>query len=473
MEDAGAYGGIDAANAVAVWLVVPSLCSYLINLRLPFFPDGGERLLLIVLPYALLLAAWVLDRLWQRYHLGKALLATLSASALAGIFVFYVTPRYVQRDYRPIIAQVVQQGRAGDSFFAIFPWQVGDRRAYVTPQQQAEIGGPQPVLAAEGALVWNDTLQSVLDRVLDAGAVWLPAPLSFGSTLPGEIEAYLSGTAFNLVNRWYSSTTRLSAWSRTDPSELRADGAEFGPVQLALTGVSPASVSAANMPIAVTLSWLSSAADGSGAVEQGTLFVSLRLADETGRVWAARDYTPIGAYSQGELGELTDHVGLIVPVGVPPDRYQLRVGVGISSTGELIYPPFAAVNTDPLLSVASIQVTMPEQVQSAARLPMRYRLQPPEIREGLAFLGYAGIDPDDQVLAGTQLRPTLFLRNETDSPRREIFTSASLTAAVRVLPAGKAGLCPTIRPRFGLKTPWCACRSSFSCLQHFSQGGTA
>ena len=76
---------------------------FLLNLRLPFFPDGGERLMLIILPYALLLVATGILRAGVPGIVGGVALAIAS---LAGIWVFYTTPRYSAEDYRPVIRQI-------------------------------------------------------------------------------------------------------------------------------------------------------------------------------------------------------------------------------------------------------------------------------------------------------------------------------------------------------------------------------
>ena len=52
-------------------MAAPLVVGWLINLRLPFFPSGGERLLLITLPYLLLLLAYGIDNTWTVAHLGK------------------------------------------------------------------------------------------------------------------------------------------------------------------------------------------------------------------------------------------------------------------------------------------------------------------------------------------------------------------------------------------------------------------
>ncbi|MCB0135760.1 MAG: hypothetical protein KDD75_11695, partial [Caldilineaceae bacterium] len=126
--------GDRAATALLVTLLgVAFAGGWLVSLRYPFFPEGGERLLLFALPYALLLLAVAIDRTWRVYFTGAAALVLLLVAGAAGIYVYYTTPRYSAHDYRPILRQIVQQGRNEDTLLAIFPWQVGYWRAY-TPQ---------------------------------------------------------------------------------------------------------------------------------------------------------------------------------------------------------------------------------------------------------------------------------------------------------------------------------------------------
>ena len=119
-----------AVGALWTWLAVPVVLGWLINLRLPFFPTGGERLLLVTLPYLLLLLAYGIDRTWRVAHLGKLAAGAMAINAALGIAAFYTTPRYTADDYRPLIRQMVQQGDDQAAFLAIFPWQVGYWRAY-------------------------------------------------------------------------------------------------------------------------------------------------------------------------------------------------------------------------------------------------------------------------------------------------------------------------------------------------------
>ena len=174
-----------AVGALWTWLAVPVLLGWLINLRLPFFPTGGERLLLVTLPYLLLLLAYGIDRTWRVAHLGKLAAAAMAINAAIGVAAFYTTPRYTADDYRPLIRQMVQQGDNQATFLAIFPWQVGYWRAYTGPDQQAAQLGPKPLLLSDTAVDWSPAVAGEIDKALEQGTVWFPEPLTFGSSLPG------------------------------------------------------------------------------------------------------------------------------------------------------------------------------------------------------------------------------------------------------------------------------------------------
>ena len=129
------YEDGDATFRPSPWHVASSsvVGGWLVNLRFPFFPEGGERLLIFALPYGSLLLAAGIDRTWKYAYAGRVALILLLTAAAGGVFTFYTTPRYSEHDYRALLREIVQQGRNEDALLAIFPWQVGYWRAY-TPQ---------------------------------------------------------------------------------------------------------------------------------------------------------------------------------------------------------------------------------------------------------------------------------------------------------------------------------------------------
>ena len=417
---------MDVSPAVALWtfVLVPFGCGFLLNLRLPFFPAGGERVLLFTLPYALLLLAAAMDHLWSLWQVGKIALAAAMVAGAVGIGLFYRTPRYVEHDYRPLIGQTVQQGHPGDTFFAIFPWQVGYWRAYVPRADAHRLNGPDPQLAADGALTWSPALAAAIDQALVEGTLWFPEPLSFGSTLPDEIDAYLHANAANLLRRWYSETTRLSAWHRfPQPVATTAMQGTFGPLHFQAAGVAPAIVTSANEALGITLAWEATNQEpATWAANADNFFVTLRLVDENNHAWAVRDYTPPG--SLGRETEATDHAGFIVPVGLPPGAYTVAVGVGDKESQVLLSPSTVADGAPPLQPLATIQVREPAEALPVERLPIQFPQEQPPVDQGLALLGHAGATDDDPTLAGDELAVTLFFQNRSSAPPpRQLYLS--------------------------------------------------
>ena len=413
--------------ALLIFLLLPLGLGFLLNLRLPFFPEGGERVLLFVLPYFLLLLAWGLDRsLEAAPWLGWSSAALLLAGAATGILAFYTAPRYTTEDYRPLIGQVVQQGRDQDTVFLVFPWQVGYWRAYAPVYGRGERHGPWPQLTPSPA--WNAQVAAALDEALARGRVWFPAHLALGGILEGQIEAHLAARAVNFVNRWYSPTTRLSAWAPQEaPASGEAQGSgsvqvDFGPVGLSRVRVAPGVIPSANQVLRLELSW--QVTDPSA----GPFWVTLRLLDDDGRIWSLRDYEPLGLWGRpGPGGVLQERVGLLAPVGLPPGAYRLALGVGRVGSQALL-PLLQADNpaagtgaSGELATLATVTVTEPDAPLPPLRLPVQWPLSPPPEREGLAFLGYAGYAPEQPPLAGEILPLRLFFQNRAQSlPHREL-----------------------------------------------------
>jgi 4-amino-4-deoxy-L-arabinose transferase-like glycosyltransferase len=404
----------EANAALWTWLIVPVMLGWLINLRLPFFPAGGERLLLVALPYLLLLLAYGIDRTWKVVHMGKVAAAALAINATIGIAAFYTTPRYAADDYRPLIRQMVQQGDNQATFLAIFPWQVGYWRAY-TPFDDAvwPPPGPNPLLMSDGAVDWSPTVAAQIDKALQGGTVWFPEPLTFGSSLPDKIEQYLGDSAINLENRWYGAT-RLTAWDRLPTPVPEPQNADFGHVRLLGSGIGPTTVASANVPVAATLVWLGN--------EAGEANVSLRLQDREGHVWSSREYERT-LPAAGET--ITETVGLLVPVGLPPGDYQVAVSVQ-TDDGQ----PLTITGSDAVAAViGDLEVSPPDEggpagKPGAERLPIQHALERPAEYENVKLLGYTGPDEDMALLAGTELGVTLFFANQGEAAEQtEIYLS--------------------------------------------------
>ncbi|MCE7982766.1 MAG: hypothetical protein DYG89_16400 [Caldilinea sp. CFX5] len=388
-----------------LWLcfVVPFAAAFLINQFYPFFPTGGERLLLFVLPYFLFLLSSALDDLGRqrqlRWHAVRMVtFALLITTAAVGAWVFYTLPRYQADDYRPLIRQIVQQGRDNDTVIATFPWQVGFWRAYAPQVGLTADAGPQIRLLSDRSVVWDATVAQQLDEALTHGMLWLPSLRSIGSTLPAAMTNYLNGRAVNFAQQWVSITTQLDAWHRRTPIVTTALAYDWGDVQLASAGVNITTLPAANTPLIVALGWRSQ-----GVLP--TVGVTLRL-QKDGLTWAYRDYAALGAFATERQDDLVmEQVGLLVPPGLPPGDYQLVIGL-VDPTAMLRKPTHRADPHATLLPLATIAVTTPTAILPPYRLPMQFPLDEPVLTEGVALLGHSG--GDAVIMAGTDLALTLF-----------------------------------------------------------------
>ncbi|MCP5230484.1 MAG: glycosyltransferase family 39 protein [Zoogloeaceae bacterium] len=378
------------AHAIGFLLIVLAtllLLGWLVNLSFPFFPERGERLLLLGQPVFLLLLACILDQSGRVLRLASiGVLVALSAVSLAA---FYTTPRYAEEDYRPLIGQVNQWGRPEDTVFAVFPWQVGYWWSY------GAAGGPQPLLSP--ADDWGAAAQAALDGALASGRVWFPEHLSLGGLFEAPAEDYLSSRASLLANQWYSPSTRLTGWAAPDTTErLSATPVEFANGQsLARVDVGPPVVEAANDTLFMELAWQTPPA--------GPRAVTVRLVGADGRTWAQQDYT-LARPADADV----DRLALVVPSGLPPGQYEVRLGLLQEAGGA----PVDVVGPAPRPSgseaaLATVAVQRPDAPLAAGTLPFEQPLDA-RLDDALDALGYSATA--GPVAPGGDLTVSLFWR---------------------------------------------------------------
>ena len=145
---------------------------------------------------------------------------------------------------------------------------------------------------------------------------------------------------------------------------MTEQNADFGRVKLLAAGIAPKAAASANVPVAATLVWQGH--------EPGDANLSLRLQDKEGYVWSSREY----ARKLPDAGEtVTETVGLIVPVGLPPGGYQVGVSVQ-TADGE----PLTIAGSDAVAAViGSLEVSPPDETRTEfelgpERLPIEYPL---------------------------------------------------------------------------------------------------
>ncbi len=369
---------------------------WLVNLGYPFFPERGERLLLLGLPtFILLLAAtWAppdpvlspgqrIIVLPPRSPLPRLFVAGLALLAAISLATFYTAPRYADEDYRPLIGQVTQWGRAEDTVFAVYPWQVGYFWSYGLPD------GPQPELSPGGD--WGPEIATALDDALSSGRVWFPMHQSLGGLLENAVEQHLAQSNYQLANRWYSPSTRLTGWAAPQPAPtgsapVTTSAAFDGDVQVDVTHI-PQALSASNDVLPVTLEF---------AGVTGQHLASLRLASADGRIWAQRD---VVVEQDGAL-----RVGLLAPAGMPAGRYALRLSLAHPDDGrpiDLLEP--ADQGSELALGEIDVQAPMPAPPLSA--LPMEHS-QEATLGDAARLLGYSATP--GPLLPGNDLTINLF-----------------------------------------------------------------
>lgn len=454
-------------SALWFFLLIPVTLGFLINLVYPFFPEGGERLLLVVLPYFLLLLAAGIAHFpssWQRV-IG---LIIVLAPTVFGTGAFYTVPRHADRDYRTLVQHVMQNGQSADQVLALFPWQVGYWRAYAP--EAAEIG-PTPTLLGSETLEWNDEIRQQVDAsIAGQGSLWFPMPLGLGSTLPADIRTYLEGAerdqqsdsqandkeVINFESIWTNSSTLLTGWRTVVKPEIESRSQQFESIMLAGSAIAPREVHSANELLTVRLLW-----QGIEPEKAGRYVVTLRLKDREGRLWSQHDYAlkelaspnPLRSQNPDETRDPTSDVesisGLIVPAGLVPGDYVVELGLSETSATNVVNElrpeqrdesernyearplrvnqsdaPDLPIGDPHFMTIGTIQVHAPESSLSPVRLPIDQPLHQPAHVDGLLFLGSSGADNDSSVLAGTEIPLRVHLQNQAyQGERAQLFVS--------------------------------------------------
>ncbi len=297
---------------------------YLLNLRFPFAPVHGERLLLFVAP---VLWLWLSELLMpagsaaltnRRIRLGTGIVLALCMTVALG--AYYLTPRYAGEDYRPIMQEMAERGQPDDLVFSVYPWQVGYVRAYLPNGPQASLSPTQ---------TWNATAAQFLTDALAAGRrVWFPAHLSLGGLLETEVESSLLHRGYPVSNRWISPSTRLTFFVPPPATWQPGPAAQFGSwLRLTAAQVSADAVTSGDGALPVELTWQVTTPPPEVPVTQ----VRLSLVDAQGQTWAQRDSAP----ANGQLpfsrmtpaGSTSDRHALWIPAGTPPGTYDLKLSV--------------------------------------------------------------------------------------------------------------------------------------------------
>ena len=388
-----------------LYLFVPLLSGFLINLRFPFRAVGIERLLLLATPSFYILAALGLSSLKGRgiYLAGLVLIAVCGFS----LFEFYTIPRSAEDDYRPLIARLEALAQPEDVVVTVHPWQVGYFRSYyraplpslyLTPKEESDVTqerwAERPHLMGQGL----DGLLSQHPRL------WFPTHQVLGRILETKVEEYLSREYYPFLAEWYSQSTKLTAYASRVPLTASDRPLEFGGLMLLQThGVTAQPVEAAWEVIRVDLLWQRI------ADFQERYRVALRLTDKSGNVWASHDSEPLAGlypFSTLPLGAtLRDSQGLLVPAGTPPGTYQLR----LSLYSDPESAPLEVRSVEELLGVEAIlgevKVVLPARQPPIEALPIQHGRQA-DFEGGMRLLGYSL--GEGSYLSGEEIEVTIF-----------------------------------------------------------------
>ena len=395
---------------ILLYLLVPLLLGWLVNLVNPFTPRYFERTLLVAAPAWWLLLAAGIAFLWRwRPPAGKSVaLATLLIFG-AGLFDFYTVPRYPDDDYRPLLAEVAARAAPDDVLLASYQWQMGFYQAYLPADSR-----PQIYPVPQWGQLWGtdeSAMRRDLSALLENHTVWFPAHQSLGHLWEDRAETVMADIGFPAELRWVNPHTKLSVVGRTAPVTPTLT-ANFGN-QLRATIALPKSLTAESGRgiIPVQIDWLAQTDN------LPDFLVTLKLTDAAGEIWAQRDTEPhadqrhFSALAAGET--LTDRHGLWVSAGAPPGEYRLELRLTDPRSGQ----PVDVLRGDGQpqgvdVPLGTVTVVPPKLPLSPVALPRQTAADAP-FGDALRLVGFTV--PTRTVKTGDALAVSLFWQGMADN----------------------------------------------------------
>ncbi len=392
---------------LALVLLVALAGGFIQQVRAPFIPEHFERVLFFAAPALWLLLALGIRTLWlESRPAGVVFLVVLITAQAVSLYAFYTTPRYVERDYRPLIDAVARNLRPGDSVFVIYPWQAGYFLAYLPSQQRPTLlpsdaattaGRDNTPIILSPDPDWTPAVEHVLQTQLKSGGVWFPEHLSLGGIFEAKVENYLGEHSFQLLNRWFGEETRLTGWDEPRGARHRI---ELVTPQVWENGVTLLDGWYETTPYRVFfhLNW-----QGEQAIAPSELSYALWLRGPDAARWAQRDVTPFGdpwppvSSDASAPWQDSDRIGLTLPAGTPPGDYDLMMA--------LLRPdlsPFSTEgpNTAPDVWLESLSLPTLPPITPMPDHPLRVSGQ------GVDFLGFDR--GDGPWLTGDDIAVTLY-----------------------------------------------------------------
>lgn len=315
----------------AIYLLVPLLLGFLVNLVYTFHPIRYERLLLFALPFFLMYVACGIVALWERER-GVGILAAGALAAIAGVslFDFYTIERYPQEDYRPLIQEMERIASANDLVYAVYPWQVGYLETYYR-------GAPLKVYEIDAA-VWvtrPDVMNSELRTQREQNSrAWILAYQKQGRILEDRLTNEYSND-YVILDQNFGST-RVEYFAQGSETDFELTPIVFSP-ELTLR-IQYASFEPQRQPILALarVSW-NATTDAYSS--------SLRVVDAAGSKIVQQDVPLPG-------GNTTLRRALALPKNLPPGEYALQLVAYRRSDGS----PLTQPNGTQTVSLATVTV---------------------------------------------------------------------------------------------------------------------
>jgi 4-amino-4-deoxy-L-arabinose transferase-like glycosyltransferase len=406
------------ARIIILYLAVPLLGGYLVNRIYPFTPPYFERTLLLAAPAFWLLVAAGVIWLWDRQRLLTGLLGTLLLLfSVVNLFIFFVTPRYADEDYRLLLQQVSARATTADTLLASYQWQLGFYHAYL-PRPHPRLFVVPGWGAGWSAQAGNagQRNQDLLVILAESPRLWFPAYQASGHIWEDETEAAIASLGYPALLQWFSPQTKLMLAGAGQSPVQSAPTANFANrVLLTQAEVGGNEFQTGRDIIPIALTWQRLIAPGDG---DKTYNVSLRLADAYGHTWSIRDELAYpGASSINTITTtqtLTQQIGFLTPVGAPPGQYQLLISVRHTEDGkplDVLGNNGQSQGAEQLLS--QISLVPPRPPVAAAALPVQNSTDATFNRR----IRMVGTSLGNQtVMVGEQLPLTLFWESSVASP---------------------------------------------------------
>lgn len=381
-----------------IWLTVPLLGGFVINLIAPFTDARIERQMIPALPAFLLFVALgieaITERQWSRSGRHDRAWNAIGITLLVLVFNlisligFYTIPRYPKDDYRPILSYVGARQAPDDVWLAVYPWQIGYLRAYLPARRPDEFFLPQDQLSAwsEDPAVREAGVAALYDTY---ARVWFPAFQIKGRILEERLADTLRQQGVPVWNEWVGNT-RLWLTARDDTTTTDTISATFsGGLELQHVTRADQIEPSGTGVIAVRLGWDGAADD--------TVRFSLQLVGPGGHVWGEFD---------GPLTPPVTRAGLLVEPGTPPLEYMLRLRVYDAQSGQ----PYDVLGPDgnplaPSLSLGPVRVTRPSSPLPTEALPAQHEI---DATLGTAIRLVGATVATDTVKTGDTIPVTLF-----------------------------------------------------------------